>query len=150
MARPPLEVADPIRAAEPAFMERARLCFDRQHWKAWNAILRCRTGALGGHIDQCSRCGREGQSYNSCRNRACPKCQGNAPSLAGGPARRPAAGAVCPRSLHAASRTGAAGARQSEVVYNLLFRLSAATLIDMARDPRLLGAEIGFFSVLHT
>jgi hypothetical protein len=66
MNRPPLEVADVIRAAGSAFIERAGNCFDRQRWKALNAILRCRTAALGGHIDECSRCGHRAISYNSC------------------------------------------------------------------------------------
>ena len=78
MCRPPLEVAEVIRAAGQPFLERAQMCFSRQHWKALNGILRCRTAALGGHIDECSRCGRRVLSYNSCRNRHCPKCQGNA------------------------------------------------------------------------
>jgi hypothetical protein len=66
MDRPPLEVADVILTAGPAFLDRARMCFSRQHWKALNAILRCRTAALGGHIDECSRCGKRVLSYNSC------------------------------------------------------------------------------------
>ena len=79
MDRPPLEVADVIRAAGPQFLELARMYFSRQQaWKALNAILRCRTAALGGHIDASSRCGGRALSYNSCRNRHCPKCRGNA------------------------------------------------------------------------
>src|SRR5690348_11885470 len=78
MSRPPLEVADIVRAAGPAFIESCRNRFDRQHWKVLNAILCCRTAALGGHIDECSRCGLRTISYNSCRNRHCPKCQANA------------------------------------------------------------------------
>ena len=67
-----------VRAAGPAFIERCLSCFDRQHLKVLNAIQRCRTAALGGHVDECSRCGLRTISYNSCRNRHCPKCQGNA------------------------------------------------------------------------
>ena len=78
MNRPPLEVADVIRAAGPAFLERAQMYFDRQHWKALHAILHCRTAARGGHIDKCSGCGKLVLSYHSCRNRSCPKFQGNA------------------------------------------------------------------------
>jgi hypothetical protein len=66
MSRPLLEVADVIRAAGPAFLQRARMTFDRQRMKVLNAIQRCRTAALGGHIDACLRCGHQAQSYNSC------------------------------------------------------------------------------------
>src|SRR5512140_2112941 len=78
MGRPPLEVADLIRAAGPRFIERSRKWLTGQHLKVLQAIQRCRTAALGGHIDECSRCGQRAISYNSCRNRHCPKCQSNA------------------------------------------------------------------------
>ena len=125
--------------------------FGRQQWKAFNAILCCRTAALGGHIDECSRCGQRVISYNSCRNRHCPKCQGNARHR-WLQARR--AELLPARYVHVVftlphERGGLALANR-KVVYGLLFRLSAETLMKFARDPRLLGAEIGFFSVLHT
>src|SRR6266851_9725629 len=76
MSRPPLEVADIIRAAGDAFIERHRHWLCWRHIKVLLAIARCRTAALGGHIDECTRCGhRATLSYNSCRNRHCPKCQ---------------------------------------------------------------------------
>lgn len=75
MSRPPLEVADVVRAAGPVFIQRCLSRFDRQQLKVLNAIQRCRTAALGGHIDECSQCGLRTISYNSCRNRHCPKCQ---------------------------------------------------------------------------
>src|ERR1700730_1254509 len=76
MARPPLEVADLIRAAGDAFIERNRHWLRWKHIKVLLAIRRCRTAALGGHLDECTRCGyRATVSYNSCRNRHCPKCQ---------------------------------------------------------------------------
>src|SRR5258708_21170226 len=76
MARPPLEVADLIRAAGDAFIERNRHWLCWKHIKVLLAIQRCRTAALGGHLDECTRCGhRAAISYNSCRNRHCPKCQ---------------------------------------------------------------------------
>jgi len=78
MTRPPLEVADIIRSAGPAFVERNRNCINGQHGKVLAAITRSRTAALGGHRDQCSQCGYTAISYNSCRNRHCPRCQGNA------------------------------------------------------------------------
>src|ERR1700675_3681127 len=76
MARPPLEVADLIRAAGDAFLERNRHWLRWKHIKVLLAIRRCRTAALGGHLDECTRCGHRATiSYNSCRNRHCPKCQ---------------------------------------------------------------------------
>src|SRR5512141_1632918 len=78
MSRPPLEVADIVRAAGAAFYERSRKWFNWLHLKVLTAIVACRTSALGGHLDECSRCGHRAISYNSCRNRHCPKCQGNA------------------------------------------------------------------------
>src|SRR5215510_1233905 len=76
MTRPPLEVADLVRTAGTAFLERNRQWLRWTHIKVLLAIVRCRTAALGGHIDACTRCGhRAAISYNSCRNRHCPKCQ---------------------------------------------------------------------------
>src|SRR5260370_42096629 len=76
MSQPPLEVADLIRAAGDAFIERSRQWIRWKHIKVLLAIARCRTAALGGHLDQCTRCGHRAPiSYNSCRNRHCPKCQ---------------------------------------------------------------------------
>ena len=151
MNRPPLEVADVIRAAGPSFLERAHMCFSRQHWKALNAILGCRTAALGGHIDECSRCGKRVLSYNSCRNRHCPKCQANARHR-WLEARR--AELLPTRYVHVVftlpHELAPLALINKKVVYNLLFRASAETLLKVARDPRFLGANIGFFSVLHT
>src|ERR1700692_2887536 len=78
MPRPPLEVADIVRAAGDSFFENSQKWFTWLHLKVLNAILRCRTAALGGHVDACSKCGHQAISFNSCRNRHCPKCQANA------------------------------------------------------------------------
>jgi hypothetical protein len=78
MNRPLLEMADVVRIAGQSFFERSRKWITWQHRKVLLAIEQCRTAALGGHRDQCSRCGHSAISYNSCRNRHCPKCQGNA------------------------------------------------------------------------
>jgi len=76
MSRPQLEVADIIRRAGTDFIERNRHWLRWTHLKVLLAIARCRTAALGGHIDECTRCGHRATiSYNSCRNRHCPKCQ---------------------------------------------------------------------------
>jgi hypothetical protein len=151
MSRPPLEVADLIRAAGPAFYERSRKWFTWLHLKILTAIVCCRTSTLGGHIDECARCGHRAISFHSCRNRHCPKCQSNARDRWLEARRRellpvPYAhvvftlpGELAPLALQ----------NKSEI-YSLLFRASAETLLTVARDERHLGAEIGFFSVLHS
>ena len=78
MKRPPWEVADIIRRAGDRFLDRYRELLTWPQLKVLRAIERCRTAALGGHRDQCDRCGHQAISYNSCRNRHCPKCQTNA------------------------------------------------------------------------
>jgi hypothetical protein len=76
MSRPRFEVADIIRSAGAGFIERNRSWLRWSHLKVLRAIARCRTAALGGHIDECTSCGHRATiSYNSCRNRHCPKCQ---------------------------------------------------------------------------
>jgi Putative transposase/Transposase zinc-binding domain len=151
VSRPPLEVADIIRTAGPAFIERCLSCLDRQHLKVLNAIQGCRTATLGGHVDECSRCGLRTISYNSCRNRHCPKCQGNA-RCRWLQARR--AELLPVRYVHVVftlpHELAPLALANKKTIYTLLFRLSAETLMKFAHDPRFLGAEIGFFSVLHT
>lgn len=151
MSRPPLEVADLIRAAGDAFIERSRKWLTWQHVKVLLAIERCRTAALGGHLDECARCGHRAISYNSCRNRHCPKCQANARDRWLEARRQELLPARYVHVVFTLPRRLAPLALQNKkVVYDLLFRSSAETLIEVARDPRHLGAEIGFFSVLHT
>jgi len=152
MARPPLEVADLIRAAGDAFIERNRHWLRWKHIKVLLAIRRCRTAALGGHLDECTRCGyRATISYNSCRNRHCPKCQIAARErwIA---ARRQEL--LPTRYLHVVftlpHRLAPLVLQNKKILYGLLFRTSAETLLEVARNPKRLGAEIGFFSVLHT
>ena len=152
MSRPPLEVADLIRTAGAAFIERNRKWISWKHIKVLLAIARCRTAALGGHLDECTRCGHRAIiSYNSCRNRHCPKCQTAARDrwIA---ARRQEL--LPTRYVHVVftlpSQLARLALQNKKVIYSLLFRASAETLLEVARDPRHLGAEIGFFSVLHT
>ena len=78
MKQPSIEMADIIRSAGKSFIEKNRSWFGWQHLRVLRAIARCRTAALGGHRDECERCGHQAISYNSCRNRHCPKCQTNA------------------------------------------------------------------------
>lgn len=151
MNRPPVEVADIIRSAGESFVEHSRCWITWQHRKVLLAILRCRTAVLGGHRDRCADCGHVAISYNSCGNRHCPRCQGNA-CLRWLRARE--AELLPTRYVHAVftlPRELAPLALQNKrVIFNLLFHASAETLLKVARNPRHLGAEIGFFSVLHT
>jgi predicted Zn-ribbon and HTH transcriptional regulator len=78
MNRPPLEVADIVRSRRESFEEQSRGWINWQHRKVLDAIVRSRTAALGGHRDRCADCGHVAISYDSCGNRHCPKCQGNA------------------------------------------------------------------------
>jgi hypothetical protein len=151
MNRPPLEVADIIRSAGESFLEKSMRWITWQHRKVLLAILRCRTAVLGGHRDRCSDCGHVAISYNSCGNRHCPRCQGNA-RLRWLAAREGELLPTCyvhavftlPRELAPLTL------QNKKVIFNSLFHASAETLLEVARDPRHLGAEIGFFSVLHT
>src|SRR5246127_5695135 len=152
MSRPPLEVADLIRSAGAAFIERNRQWLRWKHVKVLLAIARCRTAALGGHVDQCSRCGhRASISYNSCRNRHCPKCQTAARDRWIAARQKEL---LPTRYVHVVFTLPAQLApltlQNKKFIYSLLLRASAETLLEVARDPRHLGAEIGFFSVLHT
>jgi hypothetical protein len=151
MSRPPLEVADLVRAAGETFIERSREWIRWKHVKVLLAIARCRTAALGGHLDECTRCGHRAISYNSCRNRHCPKCQAGARDRWLEKRRQellptPYVHVVFTLPRHLASLV----LQNKKFIYDLLFRTSAETLLEVARDPKHLGAEIGFFSVLHT
>jgi hypothetical protein len=152
MSRPPLEVADLIRSAGTAFIKRNRHWLRWKHLKVLRAIRRCRTAALGGHLDQCTRCGHRATiSYNSCRNRHCPKCQTAARDRWIAARRREL---LPTRYVHVVftlpSQLASLALQNKKVIYGLLLRASAETLLEVARDPRHLGAEIGFFTVLHT
>ena len=136
MDRPLLEVADVIRAAGTSFASRHREWLRWPHVKTLNAIERCRTAALGGHVDECSGCGRRAISYNSCRNRHCPKCQANARHrwldarrAEVLPTRYFHVVFTLPHDLH-----GLALQNHAEL-YDLLFRTVVETLRQVARDP---------------
>jgi hypothetical protein len=151
MNRPPLEMADIVRFAGQSFLQRSQRWINWQHQKILLAITRCRTAALGGHRDRCSDCGHTAISYNSCRNRHCPKCQGNARQRWLQARERELLPTPYVHVVFTLPRELAPLALQNkQVIYNLLFQTSAETLLEIARDPRHLGAEIGFFSVLHT
>jgi hypothetical protein len=152
MSRPPFEVADLVRSAGTAFIERNRAWLRWTHIKVLLAIVRCRTAALGGHIDECTRCGHRATiSYNSCRNRHCPKCQTGARERWIEARRSELLPSPYVHIVFTLPPQLAPLALQNKkVIYGLLLRASAETLLEVARNPRHLGAEIGFFSVLHT
>jgi len=151
VSRPPLEVADIIRAAGELFIEQNRHWLRWKHVKVLRAIERCRTAALGGHLDECTRCGYRAISYNSCRNRHCPKCQTAARDRWIAARQKEL---LPTRYLHVVftlpGRLAPLVLQNKKVLYGLLFRSSAETLLEVARNPERLGAEIGFFSVLHS
>ena len=145
-----MEVADILHAQGDTFIAQHPWRSAQQR-AVLRAIARCRTAALGGHLDRCDACGHQAISYNSCRNRHCPKCQAQARA----------------RWLHARERdlldvpyvhvvlTLPHGLlplvyRNGPRLYTWLFQASAATLREVAADPRHLGAEIGVLSILHT
>jgi hypothetical protein len=151
MNRPSLEVADIIRVAGDDFIHRNQTHLAWPQLKVLRAIRNCRTQALGGHLDRCSGCGHEVISYNSCRNRHCPKCQTNAREQ--WLAKR--AEDLLPVSYFHVVFTiphdlSALTLQNKRILYDLLFQTSAETLIEVAADPKHLGARIGFLAVLHT
>ena len=151
MKRPPFEVAAIIRAHGNSCIEKNRSWLTWLHLRVLQAIEYCRTAALGGHLDQCPQCGHRALFFHSCRNRHCPKCQTNARDkwIAARtnellPVRYVHVVFTLPHQL---TRLALAN---KKVIYNLLFRASAQTLLEVAADPKHLGADIGFLSVLHT
>jgi hypothetical protein len=151
MIRPPLEVADIVRTYGTAFVKQHRRWLTVLHLKVLRAIVACRTAALGGHIEQCDSCGQRAISYNSCLNRHCPKCQGAARQA--WLAKRSAELLPVPyyHVVFTLPHVLAPLALQNKaLVYGLLFRTAAETLLQIAADPKHLGAKIGFLAVLHT
>ena len=151
MKRPPWEVADIIRRAGRRFIDRYRDSLTWPQVKVLRAIERCRTAALGGHRDQCDRCGHQAISFNSCRDRHCPKCQTNARDKWLAARQRELLPAGYYHLVFSVPHALVPLMWQNKkVLFKLLFEASAATLLEVAADPKHLGAEIGFLSVLHT
>jgi hypothetical protein len=152
MTRPAIEVADIVRRRGRQFLERFKAVLSYQQLKAYRAVERCRTAALGGHKDKCEHCQYEAPiSYNSCRSRCCPKCQAQA---------RKRWLQIQQRDLvntnyfhvvftlpHELNPLALASRRP---LLDLLFEAASQTLLEVAADPQRLGAEIGFLSILHT
>src|SRR5215467_6999564 len=151
MTRPTLEVADILRAHGDRFLDRYRSSFDFQQLKAFRAIPRCRTAALGGHRDACPGCGYQTISYNSCRNRHCPKCQAQARERWITARQRELLDTsyfhvvfTVPHELNVLAL------ENPRLFYDLLFTATAQTLLQIASDPKHLGAQIGVIAILHT
>ncbi len=151
MARPSLEIADVLSRHGDDFVARHRGHLSLGQLKVMTAIRACRTAALGGHVARCADCDHTVVSYNSCRNRHCPKCQGAAAKQ--WLAAREADLLPVPY-YHVVFTLPAPVAdiayQNKAVVYDLLLRTAAETLITIAADPRHLGARIGLTAVLHT
>jgi hypothetical protein len=143
-----IELAEVVRHVAP-LLEGEALCAE-QH-KVLRAIVACRTAALGGHIERCEGCGVEVHRYHSCRNRHCPKCQ----ALAKERWVKQRQAELLPAEYfhvvftlpHALNRLAQ---WQPRLIYGLLFHSAAQTLLEVGRNPRWLGAELGVTAVLHT
>ena len=151
MSRPVLEVADIFRSHGPAWRQAHVGHVSLDQLKVMSAIESCRTAALGGHVARCEDCAYTTIAYNSCRNRHCPKCQGAAAKewLADREAE------LLPVPYYHVVFTlpgpiADIAYQNKAVIYDLLFKASAETLLTIAADPKHLGARIGITSVLHT
>jgi hypothetical protein len=149
--RPRLEVADIFRASGQEYRTARSNRMPLRHLRVMNAIEVCRTAELGGHVDECDTCGALRISYNSCRNRHCPKCQSLAKERWLEERKRdllPTPYFHIVFTLPASLRPWAQ--RNQQVVYDILFKAASRTLFTLAGDPKYLDAQIGFIAVLHT
>jgi Putative transposase/Transposase zinc-binding domain len=151
MTRPRLEVADVIRSCYDAFLEQYGPGLTSEQRRALDDLTRCRTTALGGHVLECQQCGCQQISYNSCRNRNCPKCQATASARW---LERQAADLLPVPYFHVVFTLPNAldpiALANPRVVYDLLLRTAAQTLLEVAANPDNLGAQLGILTVLHT
>lgn len=149
MPRPAFEVAGIVRQYGDSYRATRRL--PKAQRRVLRAIEICRTAALGGHVEQCSHCSHSRIAYNSCRNRHCPKCQNSA--RARWLARRKAELLPVPY-FHVVftipAPLNSIALQNQRVVYGILLRTVSQTLLTIARDPKHLGADLGFFAILHT
>ncbi len=147
--RPRLEVAEVFRRCAAEFRKTYGLSPD-QH-QVLSALIQCRTAALGGHVDECDQCGERRISYNSCRNRHCPKCQGSQAAEWLDAQRSHLLPVPYAHVVFTLPKLLAPLALQNRrTVYGLLFEATSKTLLEIAADPRHLGARIGFLALLHT
>jgi hypothetical protein len=147
--KPAYELADVVRRFGEEFEQRHHPL--KQHRRVLNAIAKCRTAALGGHVDECDQCGHQRISFNSCRNRHCPKCQGTNRErwiLARQQDLLPVPYFHLVFTLPEQFNEWCL--QYPEVLYNILFQASRYTVMKLALDPKHLGAKTGMISVLHT
>src|SRR6266436_3048937 len=146
-----LTVAEVFRRYGEAYRNAVGPSLLTAHRRVMSAIERCRTAALGGHVEQCDRCGHTRVWYNSCRDRHCPTCQSLARAAW---IERREAELLPVDYFHVVftvpDEIAAIACQNKRVVYGILFQTVAETLRTIAADPKHLGAEIGFFAVLHT
>jgi len=151
VAREALEVADVFRHFGPAFRDLNGASLSAARRRAMIAIESCRTAALGGHVERCGDCGHQRVSFNSCRDRSCPKCQGLARAQWLEDRQAELLDVPYFHVVFTVPDLIATIAFQNQtVVYDILFRAASETLRTIAADPEHLGAEIGFLGVLHT
>src|SRR5215469_858843 len=151
MPRGAAEVADVFRRYGEAYRKQHGASLSTAQRRVMTAIEQCRTAALGGHVEQCDSCGHQRISYNSCRNRHCPKCQSLARAQWLDDRRSELLDTQYFHVIFTVPQPIATIALQNkETVNNILFRATAETLRTIAADPKHLGAQIGFFAVLHT
>ena len=151
MDGPRLEVGDVFRRYGETYRQQHAGSLSRDQLRVMTAIERCRTAALGGHVEQCDQCHFQRIAYNSCRDRHCPKCQ----SLARAQWIEDRQAELLDTSYFhvvftAPEEIATIAYQNKEVVYDILFRATSETLRTIAADPKHLGAEIGFFAVLHS
>ena len=151
MDRPQFEVADIFRRYGAAYRLQHGASLSVAQRRVMTAIEVCRTAVLGGHLEQCDRCGHERNAYNSCANRHCPKCQSLARAEWLENRRTELLNTQYFHVVFTVPEQIARIAYQNKkVVYGILFHTTAETLRTIAADPKHLGAEIGFFAVLHS
>ena len=145
------EVADVFRRYGEAYREQHGASLSTAQRRAMSAIELCRTAALGGHVERCDSCGHQRISYNSCRSRNCPKCQSLARAKWLEDRQAELLDTQYFHVVFTVPQEIAVIAYQNKAaVYDILFRAAAETLRTIAADPAHLGAEIGFFAILHT
>src|SRR5438045_7861343 len=153
MSHMKLEVADIFRDHGPAWRQANAGHISLEQFKVMSAIENCRTAALGGHVLRCEndKCSHTQIAYNSCRNRHCPKCQGAAAREWLAEREKELLPVPYFHVVFSLPAKIADIAYQNKaVIYDILFKASAETMITIAADPKHLGARIGIVSVLHT
>src|SRR6202022_1016177 len=151
MDRPRLEVADVFRRYGAAYRQEHGASLSMEQRRVMSAIEGCRTAVLGGHLEQCDHCGHQRNAYNSCGDRHCPKCQSLARAQWLQDRQTELLNTQYFHVVFTLPQQIAAVAYQNKrELYGILFKATAETLLTIAADPKHLGAEIGFFAVLHT